>query len=29
MINKYGGQIHETYGVPVEEIQEGVTVSAR
>ena len=24
MINKYGGAIHETYGVPVEEIQEGI-----
>ena len=29
MINKYGGQIPETYGVPVEEIQEGIRNGVR
>jgi fructose-bisphosphate aldolase class II len=24
MINQYGGKIPKTYGVPVEEIQEGI-----
>ncbi len=29
MINKFGGQIPETYGVPVEEIQEGIRNGVR
>ena len=29
MINKYGGAIPETYGVPVEEIQEGIRNGVR
>jgi len=29
MINKYGGQIPETYGVPVEEIQKGIKSGVR
>ncbi len=28
-INKYGGQIPETYGVPVEEIQKGIKYGVR
>src|SRR3954468_20725892 len=28
-INKYGGQIKETYGVPVEEIQRGIKAGVR
>jgi fructose-bisphosphate aldolase class II len=28
-INKYGGQIKETYGVPVEEIQRGIRAGVR
>lgn len=29
MINKYGGEIPETYGVPVEEIQKGIKSGVR
>ncbi|MEO0534004.1 MAG: class II fructose-bisphosphate aldolase [Cyanobacteria bacterium P01_A01_bin.123] len=29
LINKYGGQIPETYGVPVEEIQKGIKSGVR
>jgi fructose-bisphosphate aldolase class II len=29
MINKFGGAIPETYGVPVEEIQEGIRNGVR
>jgi fructose-bisphosphate aldolase class II len=29
MINQYGGQIPETYGVPVEEIQKGIKSGVR
>jgi fructose-bisphosphate aldolase class II len=29
MINKYGGNIPETYGVPVEEIQKGIKSGVR
>src|SRR5690606_2680791 len=29
IINKYGGEISETYGVPVEEIQEGIRNGVR
>lgn len=29
VINKYGGEIAETYGVPVEEIQEGIRHGVR
>jgi len=29
LINKYGGQIPETYGVPVEEIQKGIKNGVR
>ena len=30
VINKYGGKMKQTYGVPVEEIQRGIkTASAR
>jgi fructose-bisphosphate aldolase class II len=29
IINQYGGQIPETYGVPVEEIQEGIRHGVR
>ena len=29
MINRYGGQIPETYGVPVEEIVEGIKHGVR
>lgn len=29
MINKHGGSIPETYGVPVEEIQEGIRNGVR
>ena len=29
MINEFGGQIPETYGVPVEEIQEGIKHGVR
>ncbi|MBD3336062.1 MAG: fructose-bisphosphate aldolase class II [Candidatus Eisenbacteria bacterium] len=29
IINKYGGEIPETYGVPVEEIQEGIKHGVR
>ena len=29
VINKYGGEIPETYGVPVEEIQEGIRHGVR
>ncbi|MFN6351770.1 MAG: class II fructose-bisphosphate aldolase, partial [Cyanobacteriota bacterium] len=29
MINQYGGAIPETYGVPVEEIQEGIRNGVR
>lgn len=29
MINKYGGTIRETYGVPVEEIQKGIKSGVR
>ncbi|MBE9030588.1 fructose-bisphosphate aldolase class II [filamentous cyanobacterium LEGE 11480] len=29
MINKYGGKIPETYGVPVEEIQKGIKSGVR
>ena len=29
MINEYGGQIPETYGVPVEEIQKGIKSGVR
>jgi fructose-bisphosphate aldolase class II len=29
MINQYGGQIRETYGVPVEEIQKGIKSGVR
>lgn len=29
MINQYGGQIRETYGVPVEEIQKGIKNGVR
>ncbi|MBM3287063.1 MAG: fructose-bisphosphate aldolase class II [Candidatus Eisenbacteria bacterium] len=29
IINRYGGQIPETYGVPVEEIQEGIRNGVR
>lgn len=29
MINEYGGEIPETYGVPVEEIQEGIKNGVR
>jgi fructose-bisphosphate aldolase class II len=29
MINQYGGKIPETYGVPVEEIQEGIKNGVR
>lgn len=29
IINKYGGQIRETYGVPAEEIQKGIQAGVR
>ena len=29
IINEYGGEIPETYGVPVEEIQEGIKHGVR
>ncbi|NJN02551.1 MAG: fructose-bisphosphate aldolase class II [Leptolyngbyaceae cyanobacterium SL_1_1] len=29
LINKYGGQIPETYGVPIEEIQKGIKSGVR
>lgn len=29
IINKYGGEIRETYGVPVKEIQEGIRHGVR
>ena len=29
IINKYGGEIPQTYGVPVEEIQEGIRNGVR
>jgi fructose-bisphosphate aldolase class II len=29
MINKYGGKIPETYGVPIEEIQKGIKSGVR
>ena len=29
IINQYGGDIRETYGVPVEEIQEGIRHGVR
>jgi len=29
LINKYGGKIRETYGVPVEEIQKGIQSGVR
>jgi len=29
IINKYGGQIRETYGVPIEEIQKGIKSGVR
>ncbi len=29
LINKYGGQMRETYGVPVEEIQRGIKAGVR
>jgi len=29
MINEYGGQIPETYGVPLEEIQKGIKSGVR
>ncbi len=29
MINKYGGKIRETYGVPIEEIQRGIKAGVR
>jgi fructose-bisphosphate aldolase class II len=29
IINKYGGQISQTYGVPVEEIQRGIQNGVR
>ena len=29
MINQYGGNIPETYGVPVEEIQKGIKSGVR
>lgn len=29
IINKYGGQMRETYGVPVEEIQKGIQAGVR
>ena len=29
MINEFGGEIPETYGVPVEEIQEGIRHGVR
>ena len=29
MINEFGGEIPETYGVPVEEIQEGIKHGVR
>ena len=29
IINQYGGEIKETYGVPVEEIQEGIKHGVR
>ena len=29
VINEYGGQIPETYGVPIEEIQEGIKYGVR
>jgi fructose-bisphosphate aldolase class II len=29
IINQYGGNMHETYGVPVEEIQEGIRYGVR
>jgi len=29
MINEYGGQIRETYGVPIAEIQEGIKYGVR
>ena len=29
MINQYGGQIPETYGVPIEEIQKGIKSGVR
>jgi fructose-bisphosphate aldolase class II len=29
MINEYGGNIPETYGVPVEEIQKGIKSGVR
>ena len=28
-INKYGGEIKETYGVPVDEIKEGIKNGVR
>ena len=29
MINQYGGEIPETYGVPIEEIQKGIKSGVR
>jgi fructose-bisphosphate aldolase, class II len=29
IINKYGGQMKQTYGVPVEEIQRGIKHGVR
>jgi fructose-bisphosphate aldolase class II len=29
VINQYGGEINETYGVPVEQIQEGIRNGVR
>ena len=29
MINQYGGEIPETYGVPVEQIQQGIKFGVR
>ena len=29
IINQYGGQMNQTYGVPVEQIQEGIKVGVR
>jgi fructose-bisphosphate aldolase class II len=29
IINKYGGQIRQTYGVPIEEIQRGIKHGVR
>ncbi|MBE1188936.1 fructose-1,6-bisphosphate aldolase, partial [Escherichia coli] len=29
IINEYGGEIKETYGVPVEEIVEGIKYGVR